>query len=211
MKVFKNYLKLAFALIFVLCLCGCFNLGDFEDEQNYFDTFKEVKLISLDKTTKNYSVKDYFYTEEGVNDYECDVPSGEYIYAALKVEKNIILDELSLSFYSNSTENLYISVFLSDNIPSSIRGFDDEATDDEGNEITYDDPTETIDSAIVPLTGKEWRTTMLLNFPKNNGLKINEGQFLLIRFENNSWLGKQNGYNKIDFMLTNLLIRAQRS
>ena len=212
MKVFNNHLKLLFAFILILCLCGCYNLGDFEDEQDYFDTFKEVKLISLEKTIEVYSTEDYFYTEEGINDYECDIPAKKYIYAAIKVEKDILLDDLSLSFYSESTGNLFISVFVVDVIPSNIRGFDDIKNEDEdGNTIDYDDPVSAIGTCVVPLEAGEWRTTMIVDYYKNNYLSINEGQYLLIRFENNSWIGNQKGYSKMEFMLTNLLICAQGS
>jgi hypothetical protein len=185
-------------------------LGDFEDNQDYFDTFEEVKLISFEKTIKGYSTEDYFYTEEGINDYECDIPAGKYIYAAIEVEKDILLDDLSLSFYSDNTGELYISVFLVDTIPSVIRGYDDKASDDDGNEIEYDDPITAIRTCVVPLEGGKWRSTMIVDCSKNNYLSITEGQYLLIRFENNSWNGKQNGYSMMEFMLTNLLICAQR-
>lgn len=211
MKVCNNHLKLLFAFILILCLCGCYNLGDFEDDQDYFDTFEEVELISLDKTIKGYSTEDYFYTEEGINDYDCDVPAGKYIYAAIKVEKDILLDDLSLSFYSEYAGTLYISVFLTDVIPSNIKGYDDKNEDDDGNEIAYDDPLTAIKTSVVPLEAGKWRSTMIVDSPKNNYLSITEGQYLLIRFENNSWYGKQNGYSTMEFMLTNLLICAQRS
>lgn len=212
MKVFKNHIKLIVAFVLLGCLCGCFNLGDFEDEQNYYDTFDEVTLISLDKSIRSYSVEEYFYTEEGVNDYECDVPKGQYIYAAIKVGKEIALDDLSLSFYSDYNDSLYVSVFLVDSIPSSIRGYDDDKDeDDEGNEIVYDDPITPIETGVIPLESGKWRSTMLVDCSKNNYLDVTEGQYILIRFENNSWSGKQNGYSKLEFTLTNLLISAQRS
>lgn len=211
MKVCSNHLYKIFILILILCLSGCFNLGDFEDEESYYETFKEVSLINKDKTTKSYSTKDHFYTEEGINDYECDIPEQEYIYAVIKVEKDILLDDLSLSFYSLNAGNLYISVFVSDVIPSNIRGYDDKDEDEDGDKIDYDDPQSAISTCVVPLEAGEWRSTMIVDYYKNNYLSITEGQYLLIRFENNSWNGFQNGYSKMAFKLTNLLICAQGS
>ncbi len=186
-------------------------MGDFEDDQDYFDTFEEVELVNLNKNKEGYSTEDYFYTEEGVNDYECDVPSDYYIYAFLEVQKDILLDDLSLSFYSEDTVNLYISVFLVDVIPSNIQGYDDKSIDDEGNEINYDDPKEPIETCVVSLEKGKWKSTMILDFSRNNYLSISKGQYLVFRFENNSYNGKLNGYSKLEFMLTNLLICAQRS
>ena len=211
MKVFNNHFKLVVLIILILGLTGCFNLGDFESDQDYFDTFEEVELVNLSKIKKGYSTEDYFYTEEGINDYECDVPMDYYIYAFLEVKKDILLDDLSLSFYSDVTSNLYISVFLVDAIPSNIQGFDDKVVDDEGNDIEYDDPVDAIETCIVPLESGSWKSTMILDYPKNNYLNVIEGQYLLLRFENNSFKGFQNGYCKLEFTLTNLLICAQRS
>ena len=122
-----------------------------------------------------------------------------------------MLDDLSLSFYSEDTVNLYISVFLVDVIPSNIQGYDDKLVDDEGNEINYDDPKEPIETCVVPLEKGKWKSTMILDFSRNNYLSITEGQYLVFRFENNSYNGKLNGYSKLEFTLTNLLICAQRS
>ena len=83
MKVFNNHFKLVILIILCLGLTGCFNLGDFEDDQDYFDTFEEVELVNLNKNKEGYSTEDYFYTKEGVNEYECDVTSYYYIYAFL--------------------------------------------------------------------------------------------------------------------------------
>jgi hypothetical protein len=93
-----------------------------------------------------------------------------------------------------------------------FRGFDDIKNEDEdGNTIDYDDPVSAIETCVVPLEAGEWRTTMIVDYYKNNYLSITEGQYLLIRFENNSWIGNQKGYSKMEFMLTNLLICAQGS
>ena len=34
-----------------LSLCGCFELGEFEDDQQYFDTFPSVELIEKEQKT----------------------------------------------------------------------------------------------------------------------------------------------------------------
>ena len=212
MKVCNNLLNKIFILILILCLSGCFNLGDFEDQENYYETFEEVSLIALDKTTKSYSTEGYFYTEEGINEYKCDIPAKEYIYAVIEVEKDILLDDVGLSCYSEYTGDLYISVFVVDEIPTNIRGYNDYADEDEdGNKIDYDDPVTPLQTSIVPLEAGVWRTKIIVDYYKNNYLSVTEGQYLLIRFENNSWTGNQNGYSKMEFMLTNLLICAQGS
>ena len=63
MKVCNNHFKLVILLILILGLCGCYNLGDFESDQDYFDTFNEVELININKNMKSYSTEKYFYTK----------------------------------------------------------------------------------------------------------------------------------------------------
>ena len=46
----KNKIKKVTLISLVsLSLCGCFELGEFEDEQQYFDTFPSVELMEKDK------------------------------------------------------------------------------------------------------------------------------------------------------------------
>ena len=48
----------------LLGLCGCFELGEFETDEEYFEYFPSVKLIEKNESSRDYSVKDYFYTED---------------------------------------------------------------------------------------------------------------------------------------------------
>ena len=79
--------------------------------------------------------------------------------------------------------------------------------DNTQNDVQNDTPP----SGELSDNPSEWTKAQIVDYYKNNYLSINEGQYLLIRFENNSWIGNQKGYSKMEFMLTNLLICAQGS
>ena len=209
-KIAKRILLLLIVLV-LLSLSGCYELGDYTSDEAYFEYFPSVELIEKDKSSKSYSVKDYFYTEEGINDYETDVPYKEYLYLAIKVDKDLLLNEFNLSFCGDTDGTLQISIFILDKLPSNIRGYNDPLYDEEGNEIEYDDPTEVFASKVIHLAANEWISAYILNYSKNEYITINQGQYIVLRFENNSFSGKESGLNVISFTTTNLLIRTQGS
>lgn len=208
----SSFLKKASIIILAsLSLCGCFELGDFESDEEYFECFPSVELIDKNKSSDNYSVKDYFYTEEGINDYISNIPYAQYLYLAVQVNKDLLLDELLLSFCSQEDCKLEISVFISENIPSNIRGYDDLLYDENNEKINYDDPIEALDTKILYLNANKWTSSYLIDRSRNNYLSLSKGKYIILRFENNSFVGKEKNLTLSTFTTTNLLIRTQGS
>ena len=208
----SSFLKKASIIILAsLSLCGCFELGDFESDEEYFECFPSVELIDKNKSSDNYSVKDYFYTEEGINDYISNIPYAQYLYLAVQVNKDLLLDELLLSFCSQEDCKLEISVFISENIPSNIRGYDDPLYDENNEKINYDDPIEALDTKILYLNANKWTSSYLIDRSRNNYLSLSKGKYIILRFENNSFVGKEKNLTLSTFTTTNLLIRTQGS
>lgn len=211
-KRLKNLIiKTSILSTILISLCGCFELGEYESDEEYFECFPNVELIDLNKDKQTYSVEEYFYTEEGVNDFKCDIDAKEYLYLAVQVKKDLLIDEVNLSFCCPIDCALNVSVFIVDTLPSKIRGYDDPANDEEENPIEYDDPTEVFASKYVYLSAGEWNSTYLINQSRNDLISVNKDQYILLRFENNTWLAKENGEPSVAFKTTNLLIRAQGS
>ena len=208
----KNKIKKVTLISLVsLSLCGCFELGEFEDEQQYFDTFPSVELMEKDKSSHSYAVEDYFYTEKGINEFISDIPYKEYLYLFIQVDKDFLLNELNLSFCSENDCLLEISVFLLDDILSDIRGYDDPTHDEENNPIEYDDPKEALFTKNVHLSASSWNSSYLIDYPRGEYIAVTSGQYIALRFENNSYVGKEKGLPLATFTTTNLLIRAQGS
>jgi hypothetical protein len=211
MKVSSFFKKASIIILASLSLCGCFELGDFESDEEYFECFPSVELIDKNKSSDNYSVKDYFYTEEGINDYISNIPYAQYLYLAVQVNKDLLLDELLLSFCSQEDCKLEISVFISENIPSNIRGYDDPLYDENNEKINYDDPIEALDTKILYLNANKWTSSYLIDRSRNNYLSLSKGKYIILRFENNSFVGKEKSLTLSTFTTTNLLIRTQGS
>jgi hypothetical protein len=207
----KILLQITLLTFVLLVLCGCFELGDFESDETYFEYFPSVVLIDKNESRLTYSVEDYFYTEEGINDYVSNIAYKEYLYLAVEVKKDLLLNEFNLSFCSEQDCKLEVSIFILDTLPSNIRGYDEPLYDDENNKIEYDDPVEPLDSKVIYLETNKWTSSYLIDLSKNESIEIKEGQYIILRFENNSFKGKEEGLSLVTFTTTNLLIRTQGS
>lgn len=236
MKI-RKILALVLGLFGILFVSSCFDLGAFEDTKDYYNTFQTVTLIPQKITdSRRYDFSYYFYNETTGGDFDFDycVDEDKYIYFALCVEQNFTMTDFSLWMYSSEIKTnedgttsvggiMHYSMFVMDTIPKKIRGYDDAKTekvpkkDENGNEmkdengniiyedqdIEYDDPVDNIAAGMVNVSS-EWNS-FTASFDE---LKMVEGQYIIIRFDNNSGLGKDLGYESIKFTLTNVLIRA---
>lgn len=207
----KIFIKASLLFTTLFSLCGCFELGEYENEGQYFDYFPIVELMDMHKSTEDYAVEDYFYTEEGINEFESEIPYKEYLYLSIQTKEKVLLDEVNLSFCSNEKCELQVSVFILDTMPLTIRGYDDPEFDEEENKIEYDDPMTPLVSKTVYLSANKWTSTYVIDRPKNNFIEVQKDQYIVLRFENNSWLGKEQNLPLVSFTTTNLLIRTQGS
>lgn len=133
---------IALSCAMLFAASGCFDLGEFEDEEEYYNSFGNVGLIAQSKTKRDYSLENYFYNEESVNDFAGSiVDADEYIYFVLPIETNMKIDSFSLYLYSETADTLAYSLFLTDRIPSAIFAYDDlpfETEKDEYGNVKHD-------------------------------------------------------------------------
>lgn len=129
-KIFlKKFMAISVAAFISVALVGCFDLGDFKDEADYYDSFGDVCLVfqnpeeeEKDVKTKEYSVKDYFYNKNTGNHFTYgdpkdedpdegkDIPQLPYVYMAIPVERDLNVDALVL--YINATQTCSLDVFV---------------------------------------------------------------------------------------------------
>ena len=217
----------------MLLFSGCYDLGKFKDTEDYCNSFGDVRLINQGVTDnfKDYNFANYFYNEKSINDFAGDiVDADEYIYMVLPVRNNFKLGEFSIYLKPEKSGLVYYSIYISDSIPVNIRRYTDPKSkqktdsdnnpifDEEGNpvmeDIEYGDLS--IDNCIyqgsVNLVSNKWDSfTAKLTTKTSTEINTNyvsDGEYIVVRFENNSGLGKDKGYEKIPFSLTNILIRA---
>lgn len=220
-------------LVFVASLfSGCYDLGKFSDTEEYCNSFGNVGLIDQNVgSVKDYSFADYFYNEKSVNDFGGDIVNkSEYVYMILPVKSNFNLAEFSVYIKPEKSGTLYYSLYISAFIPENIRKYDDPKSkpkldgdnnpvlDDNGNpvmeDIEYGDLPggDCLYRGSVGLISDEWDSfTVKLTTAKSAAASeyyVTNGEYIVVKFENNSGFGKDSGYEKMSFSLTNLLIRA---
>ncbi|MGN0818352.1 MAG: hypothetical protein ACI4L9_05215 [Candidatus Coproplasma sp.] len=220
----------------VVWLCGCYDLGEFEDDEDYYSSFGEVRLFESDKTTADYSVKEYFYNEKSINDFSGGQVGDDeyyivgpdwYTYLVVDFQRNMQLDSFSLFVNCANAGALHISAYLAEGYPSDVRGYDDSrfeldednnpVLDEEGNpkEIRYGDPDP--ESAVwrssLNVGAGKWTSftieTWFLGGTTQEYLSVTSENYLIIRFENNGGYGADNAYQQIEFTTTNMLVRAK--
>ena len=213
--IVKASVALCMAAILVIAACGCEDLGAYENTEEYYSSFGDIVLI--DGTTKNkkeYSVEKYFYNKESREDFlrgedgaYKGVEHSDYVYLAIPFESNIDMDTLALFIQSKNDVTVYISVFVSDKIPTNFKAIAELSThsDSSGNslgeqtgdetqntETVYDDPDpETrIGEVTVHLKNGKWNSFVLDTFNINGqtqkSIQIKDGQYILLQIRNNS-------------------------
>lgn len=249
-KIFlKRVFPLIVAVLTAVTFTGCFDLGEFESEEDYYNSFGDVRLVyqnpeSTDKDVKtcDYSVRDYFYNSKTGNDFEYgdpdddqpdegkDIPSLPYVYMALPIKDDFVLDSIALYFKSSVKGLLKIELYLVDTLPSggnftNVKLFGDPerqekldengdpVLDEEGNPVlepvVYDDPSQEklIASESVYLNAEVWDSMLVDRFADANTLQVKDNQFILLKFVNNGGFKAEDDLS-IPFKTTNLLVRA---
>jgi hypothetical protein len=187
-----------------------------------------------DIKSKDYSIEDYFYNKNtgenftygDPNDEESDegkdIPQLSYVYMAIPIEQDLSLESLALYFNAIQTCSLEVFFYVVDDLPNggdfkNIRLLGDPEyqpkTGENGEtiyeKIEYSDPSDDLMVAKVTMqvkTGK-WDSLIVNKWNSVNSLEIKDGQYLLLRFVNNS--GANTGEKpSVAFRVTNLLIRA---
>lgn len=232
-KISARIFLLSLSAFAVLFFSGCYDLGKFENTEEYCNSFGDVRLINQAAADnfKDYSFADYFYNEKSINDFSGDiVGSDEYIYMILPVKSNFNLSEFSVYLKPEKSGAVYFSLYISDIIPVNIRKYSDPKSkiktdsdnnpvlDDKGNpimeDIAYGDLSaeDCIYQGRIDLIADKWDSfTAKLTTKKSteiNKYYVTNGEYIVVRFENNSGLGNDKGYEKTSFSLTNLLVRA---
>lgn len=216
---FKCILKASVAIcmtaIFLIAACGCEDLGAYENTDEYYNSFGDIALI--DGTTREkteYSVENYFYNKESREDFlrgedgaYKGVEHSDYVYMAIPFKSNIDMDTLALFIQSKTDVTVYISVFVSDKIPSAWKAIADnevpqnstgdasaEEAEVESSDIekVYDDPDPDtrIGDVTVHLKQGKWNSFVLdvfkINGVSQKSIQINNGQYILLQIRNNS-------------------------
>ena len=233
-KIVSATIALCITAILGIALCGCEDLGEYDDTQEYYNSFGDIILI--DETSREgYSVADYFYNKESREDFlEGDdgaykgVEHSDYVYVAIPLESSIDMDTLALYIQSQEDVTVYINVYVTNTIPSKWKPVTGNVKNiNEKADTLYDDPDPQtrIGECTVHLEKGKWGSFLLdrfnLNGTAQKSIQIKEDQYVLLQIRNNSgvrvynaekqaYVDPQTGLElqKAEITMTNLLIRA---
>ena len=247
----KKLVSIGVAAVLAATAVGCFDLGEFSDEEAYYDAFGDVQLVyqnpsaaEKDVESEDYSIKDYFYNKNTGEDFTYgdpkdedpdegkDIPQLPYVYMVIPAERDMMVESLALYFNALQTCSLEVFFYVVDDLPD---GGDFETiwllgepeyqqkldenkkpmTDENGlpiygdEKIEYSDPDDSLMVAKTTLRVKEgaWVSLIVDDWSKGNPMDLKDGQYLLLRFVNNSGANTA-GNPSVAFRVTNLLIRA---
>ena len=137
-KIFlKKFISIGVAAILSAASVGCFDLGGFSDDTEYYETFGDVRLvyqnpdvIDKDVETQDYSIQDYFYNKNTGEDFVYgdpkdeesddgkDIPQLLYTYMAIPVEQDLNIDSVALYFNALQTCALEVVLYVVGELPN---------------------------------------------------------------------------------------------
>ena len=231
MNLFKRKIAACVAIcitaILGIAVCGCDDLGAYEDTAEYYDSFGEIVFLGgAAGNGKNYSVEEFFYNENSREDFLVDdngeytgVVHSDYVYVAIPFNKDIQMDSLAMYIQATNDVTVYMNVYLIDEkkIPSNWKKSDEGEASGEEQEYDDPDPDSKIGDITVHLKGGEWGSFLLDYFKdgENNekSITVASGQCILLQIRNNSGVRELNTENglkldRAEITMTNLLVRA---
>ena len=159
-----------------------------------------------------------------------DIPQLSYVYMAIPVEQDLKVESVVLYFQAIQTCSLEVFFYVVNDLPdggdfTNIKLLGDPEyqqkldednnpmTDEKGEpiyeRIAYSDPNDDlmVAKATMQVKTEKWDSLIVESWNDGDTVGIKAGQYLLLRFVNNS--GVSTGENPpVEFRVTNLLIRA---
>lgn len=155
-KIFwKKFIAISVAVLWAVTLAGCFDLGGFTDEEDYYNTFGDVGLFyQKDIGKEEYSIKDYFYNKATGEDFSYgdpkddepdegkDIPQVPYVYMVIPAVKDLTVESVALYFNAMKTCSLEVHFYVVDSLPdfAHVRLWDEpeyQPKKDDGGNIQY--------------------------------------------------------------------------
>ena len=121
------FLAACITAILWIALCGCEDLGAYENTEEYYASFGDVVFLGgAAKEGMAYSVEEYFYNDESRENFLTDkngvykgVEQSDYVYVAIPLNKDIKMDSLAMYLMARDDVTLYINVYITDTIPQN--------------------------------------------------------------------------------------------
>ena len=139
-----------------IAVCGCDDLGAYEDTKEYYDSFGDI--VFLGGAAGNgieYSVEEFFYNEKSREDFLVNengeyvgVEQSDYVYVAIPFNKDIQMDSLAMYMQAKNDVVVYINAYVIDidDIPENWKKIEESVTvtdeSDSVSEETFENKSE---------------------------------------------------------------------
>lgn len=192
---FKKFIAISVAVLGAVTLAGCFDLGGFSNDAEYYDAFGDIGLVynasvlEKDVEKKDYSIKDYFYNKATGEDFAYgdpkddesdegkDIPQLPYVYMAIPVKEKLSVESVALYFNATQTCSLEVFFYVVDTLPefANIMLWGDPEyqpeIDDATGEIIY---KQQVDENGNPITDSEGNPIYVQKTDENGNLMVDE-------------------------------------
>ncbi len=210
----RFFLFLICITILSFALTACYDLGSgTENDEDYCQTYSTIQVIDGSSDATDYSMED-FYNKQAVNDLVSPMAEEKrdnYTYLIIKVEKSLSIGEIVVYFDSTVEETLSVSFFIldEDDVPTKVyTGEDGKYPEGECDEP---DPSDAIGRASCKLKGTagKWEAIYLKYWTdgetKTKRHDILEGQYIVLRIDNNCYDPAKRKYEKAQKALQELV------
>lgn len=129
----KAFVAFCIMAILAIAMCGCDDLGAYEDTEEYYASFGEVVLLGgIAEGGEKYSVAEYFYNEESRDDFLTGddgkyngIEHSDYVYMAIPLNSDLHMDTLAMYLQAKNDVTLYINVYVTDKLPKNWKTIDE--------------------------------------------------------------------------------------
>lgn len=183
-------------LIITFALTACYDLGEAtEDDEEYCETYPEVRVIKGDASVVYYTMED-FYNEEAVNDFNTVMTEddrSEYSYLIIEVNKDLSIGEVAVYIDSSVAETVQASFFVLDHADLPTKVYTGPLGRYAWSETNEPSDDKVLAKASVRLSGvpDKWNAIYLRKWgtgeETTKRYSIQEGQYLVVRFDNNRY------------------------
>lgn len=198
----KRLLALFILIPCILSLSSCFDLGNYQDQATYVDTFD---LYAIDENNTLISLEFSDFYNDDAQDFK--MPEGfvvsKYKYLALKLKNDLVIGDFYFFVSSDSNVTVECKVNVVSSLPTTFKNLDDDLallntyitnheTDPDATLTipTSEEPTEFLSKSSAKIVNNKFSD---IGFTAYKGydsrLTVASGNYLLVEFVNNTDTG----------------------
>jgi len=215
-------ISICLVFAFTFLLTGCNTLGDWRDDNHYYQVLPTIEMMNQEKEYDSFSMKNCLYnayTVEHMDYLLFEMDPEYYLYMVIQPTENFKLANLACYIRAKDSCIIYLYAWITSQKPEEkICSYRDDVYRDDAKTEYYEYYDPKIDQAeahtSVECEAEKW-TSFCLNFNEQGqgssvpGRLVRTDEYIVLRFENNSGYGREKGLDLVEFQLINLMVRCK--